>query len=78
MLGVVAGIVGGAVAFAVLHTYFEGGFGDSNRSNQQGPIRELPEPDRNAPRPPPDGKFQAPLWQKSAKEALNRFKRLRK
>ena len=77
MWGVVAGVLGAAVALSLAQTYLQNGRGPADSDQpRKGPAGGLPEPDKHAKPRPPDGEFRASLWQElSPQEAAKRAKR---
>ena len=71
MWGVVAGILGSAVALSLAQTLLE----QSKKTSTDQKPGQLPEPGKDF-KSSPDGKFAAPLWREvDAREALSKAKR---
>lgn len=72
MWGIVAGILGSAVALSVAQTLFESKDQEQPKGSKPG---ELTEPGKDF-RSSPDGNFTAPMWREvDAREALSKAKR---
>ena len=72
MWGIVAGILGSAVAISVAQTWFEK---SGNEPEAKKPTGQLTEPGKDF-QSSPDGKFTAPMWREvDAREVLNKARR---
>lgn len=76
MLGIAAGILGGALVLGVAQTYLQQ---SGERNSEANPVKpaQLSEPKKGI-KPPADGKFEARLWQSTpVKMARNWGKKLK-